>query len=249
MTQEYGVRKDLQQTPYAAVAQAVARTGVPENARNIYSGRNTLWITSEPAAVIKSYAVPVWIKGMIYRLRMPKAQRAFMNAQQLLSMGIPTPEPYFFTLRRGFCGNLKQSHYACAPAMDYVELRGVQNREDFEEIAAALGAFIADIHRKGVWMKDMSPGNILWKQDEAGSYRFTLVDINRMEFGVHNPEVLIRNFDALLDTEDATAAVACAYASEMGLGTDFVNTVRKRYRDYYNAAIRRRRFKKLFKKK
>lgn len=231
------------------MAQAVAGTGVPAGARNIYSGRNTLWQTSDPPAVIKAYAVPVWIKGVIYRFRIPKAKRAFLNAQRLLSMGISTPEPYFYTLRHGQTGNLTQSHYACAPAQGYSELRGVQDRPDFTTIAEALGAFIADIHRKGVWMKDMSPGNIMWIRDSDGTLRFTLVDINRMEFNVHNPSVLIRNFDALMDTEDATAAVATAYAAIMGLNSEFVNTVRKRYRAYYSSALRRRRFKNLFRKK
>ena len=38
------------------------------------------------------------------------------------------------------------------------------------------------MHEKGILHKDFTPGNILYKKDDAG-YHFMLVDINRMSFG------------------------------------------------------------------
>ena len=69
------------------------------------------------------------------------------------------------------------------------------------------------LHRAGVFMKDFTQGNILFRRDDSGAYRFMLVDINRMEFGVTDTKKLMSNFGAALDTRDGIVALAHAYAA------------------------------------
>ncbi|MDE6277593.1 MAG: lipopolysaccharide kinase InaA family protein, partial [Muribaculaceae bacterium] len=84
------------------------------------------------------------------------------------------------------------------------------------EIAAGVGRLISRLHRAGVWMKDASPGNILWHTGPDGNMHFALVDINRMDFDVHTPGILMRNFGRLFAGEAPTLAAARAYAKDAG---------------------------------
>ena len=109
-------------------------------------------------------------------------------------------------------GALANSFYACELLKGWKEMRGVQNNPDFDAIARAFAAFIFSMHIKGVFMSDLTPGNVLFRTGEDG-YEFALVDINRMTFDCNSWKELSKNFRALLDTEDATATVAAYYAA------------------------------------
>ena len=67
-----------------------------------------------------------------------------------------------------------------------------------------MAKFTYEIHQKGVWHVDYSLGNILISKKEDGSYKFSLVDINRMEFKKIPPEEGLKNFNkfwAKFDTD------------------------------------------------
>lgn len=238
---------------YRTLAGAIGEGGIPDAAVVFYSGRNLLARLPENNLVLKKYGTPGLVKGLIYRwLRTSKCMRAYHNALELDRLGILTPQPAFAIECFSSTSALKRSYYACADFDGWNELRGLEKRPDFAAIAPELAAFILDIHTKKVWMKDMSPGNILFRLRADGSgYDFALVDINRMRFGVTDGKRLIEAFRCLLDTEDGTAVVAEAYFGlkrSRGIGLakyENIDYVRSLYRNFRDRKKRWHKFKRL----
>ena len=133
---------------------------------------------------VKRFKTPILINRLIYTFfRSSKAQRSFQYALKLKEMGIETPQPVAYILiKKG--GLLYDSYYISRQAdhnRDFYEFGkgGVEGRE---HILIAFAGFTADMHKKGVYHKDYSPGNILFKE-ENGAVKFCVVDINRLRFG------------------------------------------------------------------
>lgn len=83
-----------------------------------------------------------------------------------------------------------------------------------------------DTPPKGVYHKDFSQGNILYRRDKDGGFEFVLVDINRMQFGVHDTARLYRNFRSInIQSEHETVRFAEAYARVAGLDEEKMRTV------------------------
>lgn len=242
-------------TTVGALARATVMYGMPDACDVIYRGRNVVAKLRGENIVVKSFGVPGFVKGMIYgHLRHSKAQRAYANAIRLRAMGVPTPEPYFAGEMRGPLGRLRHSYYACAALDGWKELRGVEKEKDFKAIARALARFMFDLHTKGVFMVDFTPGNILYRR-EGDRYEFMLVDINRMFFDVDDWNVLLDNFRSLLDTEAGVAAVAREYSKILEnsniyhtLGNLEEELVR-RYRRHVGRLLFHRKIKNLFRRK
>lgn len=244
------IRPDLEGKEEAELAERVALKGLPEDCVVIYRGRNIVAQEPKRGLMIKDFKVPGFIKSIIYGwFRAPKCRRAYSNALRLAELGIGTPAPTFSIECYKPLRRLSKSYYACEALVGWSTLRGIEKESDFKEIAEALAEFIYNIHARKVLMKDMSPGNILYRRKCAGSYEFSLVDINRMEFDKDWKAMNI-NFRALLDTEEATLEIARHYKEIRELHgvpvpADFVERVGRWYRDFYDSAMRRRRFKKL----
>ncbi len=238
------------------LAHAIAQYGLPDCCEIIYRRRNVIARMDNEGLILKAYKIPGLVKGLIYRwFRVPKSRRAYANALKLRELSIPTPEPAFAIECYEGISALGKSYYACFDLKGWHELRGIESRPDFPQLARALAEFIFDIHCKSVLMKDMSPGNILFLERSDGSgYDFSLVDINRMEFDIREWGRLLENFQCLLDTEDGTVAVAREYKAilernRMELDTDnFEDFVRREYREFYDGRMRRRKFKDLFRR-
>lgn len=233
------------------LAHAIAQFGLPDCCEIIYRGRNVVARLSTEGLILKAYKYPDFFKGLIYRwFRPPKSRRAYSNALRLREIGIPTPEPAFAIECYRQTSGLGKSYYCCFDLKGWQELRGIEQRPDFDKLAKALAEFIFDIHCKSVLMKDMSPGNVLFNERPDGGYDFALVDINRMEFDVREWGRLLENFQCLLDTEDGTVAVARHYnlilkRNRMQIDTDdFESYVRRIYRDFFNRKQRQHRLKK-----
>lgn len=191
----------------------LAVNGLQDDAKVIYRGRNI--VAEVDGLCVKAFAVPGAIKSLIYgSMRRPKARRAYENALRLRELDIYTPCPAGYVLNTS--GSLlRESYYVCDMLRDYSELRGIEKRPDFDALAAALARFMLDLHRKGVFFKDFTQGNVLFKE-EGDNYRFALVDINRMEFGVTDHRKLYTNFGSTLDTEAGQRTLARHYAAAAG---------------------------------
>lgn len=221
--------------------------GIPGDYRPIYSGRNRVAVSPDGSLCLKSFAVPGFFKALWYSVFPSKASRAYHNALMLKEKGIGTPEPYFYIERHGVPG-LRESYYACECLRGYNDLRGVQDRADFPEIAEALAAFISRLHEKEVWMKDLTMGNVLFVK-ENGVYCFSLVDINRMSFAPRRLHDKLDDFGSLLETEGAVEAVAREYVALNQLDEDLVSSITDRYRSRQKALWRRRHIKEFLRGK
>lgn len=197
-----------------AIAAGLRDHGPDPDNRVIYRGRNTVAVTAgdEPLCV-KSFGIPGFIKGLIYGLlRTPKAKRAYDNAVRLRSLGFDTPEPVAAVCMISG-GRLGASYYVCRYLEGWSDLRGAENRPDFEALAHHLALLMNRLHNAGVLMKDFTQGNVLFRPDGNGGYSFALIDINRMEFDVHDRRRLMANFGAVLDTAGGLAVLAREYAA------------------------------------
>lgn len=231
--------------------QTLAQHGLPDDADVFFRSRNIVAGTADGELCIKSFHQPGAVKGAIYGfLRKPKALRAYENALRLGELGVPTPEPFACVL----CyekGLLKRSYYVCRYLHGWNELRKVQERPDFGAIARDLAAFTLSLHRKGIFMKDFSMGNVLFRAKDGGGYEFMLVDINRMFFDVTDSKTLMLNFKGLLETADAMAVLAREYAKAAGLpdADAFVAEALAIYNRHQVKVERKKKLKKLLKHK
>lgn len=219
--------------------ESLSANGLPADARVIYRGRNT--VAEVSGLCVKAFAVPGAIKGLIYgTMRKPKAQRAYDNALRLKTLGIDTPRPAGYVVNTAG-PLLRESYYVCAMLGGYSELRGIEKRNDFDALATALAGFMLSLHRKGVFFKDFTQGNVLFKK-EGGKYHFALVDINRMEFDVSDRQRLYSNFGSTLDTEAGQRMLARRYAEAAGdpsLADELMDIYRRRQLQI----VRKRRIK------
>lgn len=186
---------------------------LPADAVPVYKGRNRVVTVNRAGHTvnIKAFRIPIFANRVAYGfLRRSKARRSYENALRLLSMGIATPAPLaYIEERRGAL--LANSYYLSIQEPDAVQLRGAEERPGFDELARRVAALMHQLHDNGVWMKDFSPGNVLY--NPAGG-PLMLVDINRMEFGVRSRQKLMRNFANIFPTDEATATLARAYDPE-----------------------------------
>lgn len=93
---------------------------------------------------------------------------------------------------------------------------------------------MARLHKAGVWMKDFSPGNVLFSRDAGGSgFSFYFVDLNRIEFDTFSPSKLDRMWERILFDREQLAIATRSYAMELGLDPDTVlRSALRRWQDY-----------------
>ena len=236
------LRKQIEEIPSAT----------PSEDSILYRGRNIIWRTNIGGvdATVKSFHIPSAANRVIYStIRHSKARRSFDNAVKLQSLGIGTPEPVAY-LEERVGGLLNRSYYICRMDPGQNIRHWETEVADFDKMIRAFAGFTLELHKKGVFHKDYSPGNILFTVDETGKYSFSLIDINRMQFGVKSKKKLYRNFRCLnIDSEEETARVARYYAEQAGLNPDkmrqlAINLLRK----YHAEKQWHRRIKNLLKR-
>ncbi|MDE7136738.1 MAG: lipopolysaccharide kinase InaA family protein, partial [Muribaculaceae bacterium] len=182
----------------AEVMKEIASGAVPSDAVVIYKGRNCVYKINRGGQwlCVKAFRSPGMINSLIYtRFRDSKAKRSFDFARRLLSMGIGTPAPIGYAEVKS-SGRLRGSYYV-SQLLDADNLRQWEDKPDADGLVDAFAAEMVKIHRCGVLHKDFSPGNVLYTKDLDGRYRFYLIDLNRMEFGVRSHSRLMRNFRAI----------------------------------------------------
>jgi len=89
----------------------------------------------------------------------------------------------------------------------------------------AVARFIAEMHSRGVFHLDISPGNILFSTKE-NQYKFFVIDINRMNFREYiSAEDRYDNFKRLTRNPKVINCLGREYACYVGLDPD--KTVRE----------------------
>lgn len=201
---------------------------------------------------IKSFKIPAIINGFVYRFfRKSKARRSYEYANMLLENGFGTPQPIAFLEHFGIL-TLKDSYYVSEQLQVDLLFRELTTNPDYPEREIILRQFIAfsyQLHEKGIEFIDNTSGNTLIKKTGDRSYRFYLVDLNRMNFHKTMPfEKRITNLAKLTTREDILEIMSDEYAKLSGktYGEVF-SLMRKQAHHFQDQFKRRRRIKKRLK--
>lgn len=187
----------------------------------IYKARNEIKTFTLDDGIIlnvKRFKQPNLINRFIYAtFRKPKAVRAYENAIRMRALNINTPIPIgYMTHRVGLC--VRHSYLVTfqSPLSRTMYEFGDSDLDGRDEAVRAFAHFAADLHKKGVYHKDFSPGNILFDEVKPGQYSFCLVDINRVKFVPVSLEEGCRNFCRLWGREAFFDILSKEYAKAMG---------------------------------
>jgi serine/threonine protein kinase len=154
---------------------------------------------------VKAFKIPNFINQIVYAyFRESKAKKSYANALKLLNMDILTPQAIGY-IEFYRCGLFKESFFIAKRVEYDFTIREPLLDKKFpnrEEILKEFAIFTLSLHHKNIFHNDYSPGNILIKKDNE-SYKFYIVDINRMKFTPLSLEMKLQNFSKLwIDDED-----------------------------------------------
>lgn len=230
--------------------ERICREGVPAGSENIYSGRNNIYIVRDSDGVevcVKDFHIPKFPNSYIYNsFRKSKAERSYENARKLIELGFGTPEPYGYALVTEN-GKLTRSYYFCHAERKVDNIREWDRFPFVEDLLAALAREMVRLHKAGVFMRDFSPGNILFSRDNYGNFSFMYVDLNRMEFDVFDKEKQMHNFRAIYIEPHQTARIAEKYAEATGQDKDtLVRRALLELDKYFAEKKRNRKLKNFF---
>jgi serine/threonine protein kinase len=172
--------------------------------------------------VIKSFKIPNIINQFAYRfIRSSKAKRSYENALKLIKLGINTPKPKCY--KENFTPLLGSSYYVCELFNYDFEIRDVLKDSSFldrDKILREFVKFSYDLHQKGVYHIDYSPGNVLIKR-ENDNYIFSLIDLNRMKFIDFSDELRFKNLSRFSASDEDTRFIAKEYAILSNIDENF----------------------------
>ena len=195
-----------------------------ENKNTIFAKRNIIKILeyNNKKIVVKSFKIPNLVNQFAYKfIRDSKAKRSFLNAQKLVKLDVKTPKPIAYV--EFFDPLLGESFYICEH-FDYdFEIRAVlrdSHFEDRENIFKEFALFSYELHQKGVYHIDFSPGNVLIKK-KVDRYIFSIVDVNRMRFMKFDDKLRFQNLSRFSATDEDTKIIAKEYAKVSGIDESF----------------------------
>lgn len=177
---------------------------------------------TEELVVVKRFKKLNPIQKVIYAFRRHKARKAYENGLQLQARGFDTPEPIACVeiWRSVF---LSDAYYLCRH-FSGTEIAESLNKDDWDkDVAAAFAAFVARLHEAGILHHDLNSTNCLYNCIN-GEYKFTLIDINRMDFYDDISAISmvdrIENLTRFTGRYDVFEFVAREYAVVCGLNVD-----------------------------
>lgn len=192
------------------------KTYFSNNSNTIHKARNELKVIEYENinTVVKAFKIPNKLNQIVYAyFRDSKARKSYNNAMKLISLGINTPTPIGF-IEFYKMGLFKESFFVSEKlSYEFTIREPLRNKElpNRDKILKSFVAFTYDLHKKNVFHKDYSAGNIL-VVDNDNNFTFSIVDINRMEFKSMSIEEGLDNFAKLWLDEDSLVLIAKEYA-------------------------------------
>jgi len=163
---------------------------------------------------VKSFKIPHLFNQIVYRFfRDSKAKRSYKNAVKLQELNVNTPDPIGY-IEFPSMYLFKESYYISEFYDFDFEIRAVfadKNFENREEILKGFVKFSYDLHNKGVYHVDYSPGNVIIKKMED-TYEFTIIDVNRMKFIEYDNEMRFKNLSRFSTSSEDLEFIAKNYA-------------------------------------
>jgi len=220
----------------------------------LFQERNTIKciVYQEHTYVIKSFKPPHLLNQIVYRFfRASKAQRSYENALQLMKLKVNTPVPIGYIEFPSLF--LFKESYFVSEFYDFdFEIRAVladENFEDRENILKSFVAFSYDLHNKGIYHVDYSPGNVIIKKLPDG-YEFAIIDVNRMKFIEYDDEMRFKNLSRFSTSAEDLEFIAKHYAKIGDIDEAFaISTLRKYHNEHQQYLVNKKRLKALKKKK
>jgi len=216
------------------------------NQNTIHKARNELKILSHNNTniVVKSFKKPNFINRIVYTfLRSSKAKKSYEHSLKIEQF---TPQPISYI--EYYVGGLLEKSYFISEQFNYdFTIREPLLDDNFaskEEILRAFARFTLELHNKGIFHNDYSPGNILIKKED-GVFTFKIVDINRMKFFNLSELDRAKNFSKLWARDDELHIMADEYTKYYKSNMDFSSLVCK----YSNHNKQFKNFKKRLKGK
>ncbi len=166
--------------------------------RSLHWGRNYLYETAWPgsrnegdvAVVVKQFRHDDLHARLRRRRLGTRARLSFDAARRLGKLGIATPEPILYAESKALEG---PAWFVCRLVPEATELRHVLRALNAGEGAARfpaidgpallrrVGALAAELHRHGIWFRDLTSGNVLLAAPTKDAELY-LVDLNRARF-------------------------------------------------------------------
>ncbi len=192
----------------------------------IHKARNELKVISfkDKKYVIKSFKKPTFLKALLYTFfRDSKAKKSFMNALKIASF---TPKAVGFI--EFYKNGLLYESYFVSEYFEYdFTIREPlldKNFKNREEVFKAFARFTLKLHKKSIFHKDYSPGNILIKKRD-NDYIFQIVDINRMQFLQLSIQKRAKNFSKLWADDEDLALIGEEYIKHSKDKKSFINSM------------------------
>ena len=179
----------------------------------LHKARNEIKVISfaEKNLVIKSFKIPHIINKFAYSfLRDSKAKKSYFNSLKIIEF---VPKPIGYTEFTKF-GVLYDSYFVSEEFKYDFTIRESLLDEKFpnkNKIYKAFAYFTYQLHEKGIYHLDYSPGNILI-QNKNDEYIFKVIDINRMKFKVLSFDDRIKNFSKLWAQDEDLKIIIYEYA-------------------------------------
>lgn len=166
---------------------------------------------------IKRFGRPTLANILIYSFfRKSKAERSYLCAQRFTNMGIHTPAPVAYIEEYNRFRIMTTCYYVSLYEEAMFTMNDVLNTPvpNKKEIIKQFVAFVIDkLHNQGVYHRDFNGGNTMVSIDDKGKYRFSLVDLNRVQFNkiMHRKKAL-RHLKKLSSNPKALTRIAKYYA-------------------------------------
>lgn len=202
----------------------------------VFNERNIIkrYIIDGREIAVKRFKKPIFINRIIYTFfRKSKARRSYEHGLLLLEKGVATPTPIAYIEEKKH-GLLNMSYYLCLYEKDFSTIRKqMLGQEGGKPFQKQLVLYIADLHRKGVLQKDLSPGNVLFCVKD-GQISFLLIDINRMRFMPNIPiKTKYKNFKRLTENKEIITYMAQEYAQACSLNIQETVLMINKYSDAF----------------
>lgn len=172
----------------------------PQKDQSLRHARNVIWATPDPrdSAAQVTIKQPVKMyphKAFLDRFKPSKAKRSWNGAMELLRRGVGTAQPIAYFEKVGDT-TLKQNFYICervAADCTIGELfaafaRGEPSYKGLtpEEVYRQFAQFSHNMHKRGIYFRDYSGGNILVNIHTDNVLAFSLIDTARIHSFNHS---------------------------------------------------------------
>lgn len=172
---------------------------LPRSAIVLRDARNRVWSVPAPGdrtrrLAVKQFKPLARWRRLIRPRQADRAQRSWNGAQELLRRGIPTPQPIAFLhaaerpcridcfyVCRAFEGGWSVREAFTAFSLGATRFQG----KTTAELYAAIAQFLGNIHDRGVFFRDLSAGNLLFRCAPENELEFALIDTARARFYPH----------------------------------------------------------------